>query len=240
MVSKECFSADVIIDNDENDNKLFAEQDRIILRSYEAIVDGLAAIIGKHCEIVLHSLENLNSSAIKIANGENTGRQVGFPITDLALRMLRDIEHSERDFSRAYFTRSKGNTLMKSITVVIRNGQSRAIGMLCVNINLDAPFSQVLQAFMPMEETRKLASPVSFTRGVDELVDQSVEHCIEEVNSDKSVSNNIKNRQIVLSLFDKGIFDIKDAINRVAKRLNISKHTVYLYIRQRKSEEDQA
>ena len=32
----------------------------------------------------------------------------------------------------------------------------------------------------------------------------------------------------------KGIFDIKDAINRVADRLNISKHTVYLYIRQRK------
>ncbi|HAP80224.1 MAG TPA: hypothetical protein DCQ57_01455, partial [Enterobacteriaceae bacterium] len=31
------------------------------------------------------------------------------------------------------------------------------------------------------------------------------------------------------------IFDIKDAINQVADRLNISKHTVYLYIRQFKS-----
>ena len=32
---------------------------------------------------------------------------------------------------------------------------------------------------------------------------------------------------------------IKDAINRVADRLNISKHTVYLYIRQRKTEDDE-
>ncbi|EAZ71570.1 MukF protein [Vibrio cholerae NCTC 8457] len=69
--------------------------------------------------------------------------------------------------------------------------------------------------------------------------DQTVERTIEEINGDKSVSNNTKNRQIVMALFDKGIFDIKDAINRVADRLNISKHTVYLYIRQRKTEDDE-
>ncbi|KAA0629918.1 hypothetical protein E2K69_25405, partial [Escherichia coli] len=34
------------------------------------------------------------------------------------------------------------------------------------------------------------------------------------------VSNNAKNRQIVLNLYEKGIFDIKDAINQVADRLN--------------------
>ncbi len=44
-----------------------------------------------------------------------------------------------------------------------------------------------------------------------------------------------QNQQIVLNLYEKGIFDIKDAINQVADRLNISKHTVYLYIRQFKS-----
>ncbi len=231
------FGADVIVESDFIEVNPFTVQDRVILKSYEAVVDGLAALIGQHCEIVLHSLEDLNTSAIKIANGENTGRQVGSPITDLALRMLRDIEGSERNFSRAYFTRAKGNTLMKSITVAIRNADNRVIGLLCININLDAPFSQVLQAFMPTEEARQAVSSVNFASDVDELVDQTVERTIEEINADKSVSNNTKNRQIVMELYDKGIFDIKDAINRVADRLNISKHTVYLYIRQRKGEE---
>ncbi|OEE64486.1 transcriptional regulator [Enterovibrio norvegicus] len=239
MVSTDSFGSDVIVDSDFIESNPFTEQDNIILKSYEAVVDGLAALIGQHCEIVLHSLEDLNTSAIKIANGENTGRQVGSPITDLALRMLRDIEGSERNFSRAYFTRAKGNTLMKSITVAIRNGENRVIGLLCININLDAPFSQVLQAFMPTEEARQAVSAVNFASDVDELVDQTVERTIEEINADKSVSNNTKNRQIVMELFDKGIFDIKDAINRVADRLNISKHTVYLYIRQRKGEEEE-
>ncbi|CZF80430.1 helix-turn-helix transcriptional regulator [Grimontia marina] len=237
MVSTDSFGADVIVESDFIESNPFTDTDRVILKSYEAVVDGLAALIGQHCEIVLHSLEDLNTSAIKIANGENTGRQVGSPITDLALRMLRDIEGSERNFSRAYFTRAKGNTLMKSITVAIRNADNRVVGLLCININLDAPFSQVLQAFMPTEEARQAVSSVNFASDVDELVDQTVERTIEEINADKSVSNNTKNRQIVMELFDKGIFDIKDAINRVADRLNISKHTVYLYIRQRKGED---
>jgi uncharacterized protein HI_0575 len=53
------------------------------------------------------------------------------------------------------------------------------------------------------------------------------------------VANNNKNRQIVMSLYEKGIFDIKDAINLVAERLDISRHTVYLYIRQIKQDQDE-
>ncbi|WP_413112818.1 transcriptional regulator [Thaumasiovibrio sp. DFM-14] len=237
MTTDETLAQDVVVDSDLIQDSAFTEQDYTLLRSYEAVVDGLAALIGGHCEIVLHSLDNLNTSAVKIANGEITGRQVGSPITDLALRMLRDIEGSERNFSRAYFTRAKGGVLMKSITIAIRNGEERVIGLLCININLDAPFSQILQAFMPSDDARQAASSVNFASDVDELVDQTVERTIEEINADKDVSNNAKNRQIVMALYDKGIFDIKDAINRVADRLNISKHTVYLYIRQRKTED---
>ncbi|PJC85739.1 hypothetical protein CSW98_11810 [Vibrio sp. HA2012] len=237
MTTTEALHADALLEMESVVVEPFTKEDLTILKSYEAVVDGLASLIGPFCEIVLHSLESLDTSAIRIANGENTGRQVGSPITDMALKMLKDIEGSERNFSRPYFTRAKGGILMKSITIAIRNGNNRVIGLLCINVNLDAPFSQILQSFMPTEDAKEAASSVNFASDVVELVDQTVEHTIEEINGDKSVSNNTKNRQIVMDLYDKGIFDIKDAINRVAERLNISKHTVYLYIRQRKTEE---
>ncbi len=236
-MTTEAVHIDMLLEMESINVQPFTDQDHMILKSYEAVVDGIASLIGPFCEIVLHSLENLNTSAIKIANGENTGRQVGSPITDLALKMLKDIEGSERNFSRSYFTRAKGGVLMKSITVAIRNGEDRVIGLLCVNVNLDAPFSQVLQSFMPTEEAKQAASSVNFASDVGELVDQTVEYTIEEINADKNVSNNTKNRQIVMALYEKGIFDIKDAIHRVAERLAISKHTVYLYIRQCKTGE---
>ncbi len=221
-------------DHDLLDKRPFSQTDYEILKSYEAVVDGLAMLIGPHCEIVLHSLEDLNYSAIRIANGEHTGRQIGSPVTDLALRMLHDMAGEDRSVSKAYFTRAKSGTLMKSVTIAIRNRDRRDIGLLCINMNLDVPFSQIMQTFMPPEE-QDVPSSVNFASSVDELVAQTLEFSIEEVNIDRTVSNNAKNRQIVLNLYEKGIFDIKDAINQVADRLNISKHTVYLYIRQFKS-----
>ena len=124
---------------------------------------------------------------------------------------------------------------MKSLTIAIRNKNQRIIGLLCININLDVPLSQFIQALMPSNPMGETSS-VNFASSVEELVSQTVEHTIEEVNADRLVANNNKNRQIVVSLFEKGIFDIKDAINLVADRLDISRHTVYLYIRQIKQD----
>lgn len=217
-----------------SDRRPFTEEDRIILNSYIAVVDGLSALIGEHCEIVLHSLEDFEHSAIYIANGHNTNRKVGSPITDLALKSLHNMKSDS--VSRPYFTRSKTNGLMKSVTVAIRNKVQRIIGLLCININLEVPVSRFLQGFMPTAEQSE-ASSVNFASSVEELVTQTIENTIEEVSADRLVANNNKNRQIVVSLFEKGIFDIKDAINLVADRLNISRHTVYLYIRQIKQDE---
>lgn len=218
------------------DQRPFDAIDFDILKSYEAVVDGLAMLIGSHCEIVLHSLQDLKCSAIRIANGEHTGRKIGSPITDLALRMLHDMTGADSSVSRCYFTRAKSGVLMKSVTTAIRNREQRVIGLLCINMNLDVPFSQVISTFMPPEtQDQEVPSSVNFASSVEDLVMQTLEFTIEEVNIDRTVSNNAKNRQIVLNLYEKGIFDIKDAINQVADRLNISKHTVYLYIRQFKS-----
>ncbi|WP_058910341.1 helix-turn-helix transcriptional regulator [Entomohabitans teleogrylli] len=218
------------------DQRPFEPSDFEILKSYEAVVDGLAMLIGPHCEIVLHSLQDLKCSAIRIANGEHTGRKIGSPITDLALRMLHDMTGADSSVSRCYFTRAKSGVLMKSVTIAIRNREQRVVGLLCINMNLDVPFSQIVSTFVPPEtQDQEVPSSVNFASSVEDLVTQTLEFTIEEVNADRNVSNNAKNRQIVLNLYEKGIFDIKDAINQVADRLNISKHTVYLYIRQFKS-----
>lgn len=204
-----------------------SDEDHAILASYFPVVDGIAALLGEHCEIVLHSLEFLEHSAIYIVNGHNTDRKIGSPITD---RALWSLHHMQTDsVSKPYFTRAKGGVMMKSVTIAIRNGRQHVIGLICINLNLDVPVSQFLSSFIaPQAEENQ----VNFASSVEDLVAQTIENTISEIVNDKKVANNNKNRQIVTTLYEKGIFDIKDAINQVADRLDISKHTVYLYIRQ--------
>lgn len=208
-----------------------SNEDHAILASYFPVVDGIAALIGEHCEIVLHSLEFLEHSAIYIVNGHNTDRKIGSPITD---RALWSLHHMQTDsVSKPYFTRAKGGVMMKSVTIAIRNAKQHVIGLICININLDVPVSQFLSSFIAPQESE---SSVNFASSVEELVAQTIESTVFEINNDPNVANNNKNRQIVTTLFEKGIFDIKDAINQVADRLDISRHTVYLYIRQIKQD----
>ena len=218
------------------DRQPFTDEDRTILISYKAVVDGVSAFdwssIVKSYYILWKILSILR---FVLPMGIIPIAKVGSPITDLALKSLRNMQ--SESVSKPYFTRAKGNVLMKSVTIAIRNGKQRIIGLLCININLDVPVSQFMQAFMPTQEQNETSS-VNFASSVEELVAQTVEKTIEEVNVDRSVSNNNKNRQIVISLYEKGIFDIKDAINLVADRLAISRHTVYLYIRQIKQEQE--
>lgn len=49
----------------------------ILFSPYIVVVEGISALIGEHCEIVLHSLEDLEHSAICIANGHNTNTKWG-------------------------------------------------------------------------------------------------------------------------------------------------------------------
>lgn len=213
----------------------FTDEDHAILASYFPVVDGIAALLGDHCEIVLHSLEFLEHSAIYVVNGHNTDRKIGSPLTDKALRSLHNMQTDS--VSKPYFTRSKGGgALMKSVTIAIRNKKQHVIGFICINLNLDVPASQFLSMFTPPQEESDHA--VNFASSVEDLVAQTIDHTIDEVMTDRSIANNNKNRQIVISLFEKGIFDIKDAINQVAERLDISRHTVYLYIRQIKQGEE--
>lgn len=208
-----------------------SDEDHAILASYFPVVDGIAALIGEHCEIVLHSLEFLEHSAIYIVNGHNTDRKIGSPITD---RALWSLHHMQTDsVSKPYFTRAKGGVLMKSVTIAIRNGKQHVIGLICININLDVPVSQFLNSFIAPQETE---GSVNFASSVEDLVAQTIESTIVEIKNDRNISNSNKNRHIVTALFEKGIFDIKDAINQVAGRLEISRHTVYLYIRQLKQD----
>ena len=59
-------------------NKLIRlnKNDRAVLQALETVVEGIAAAFGSNCEVVLHSLEDLGHSVIKIENGYVTGRDI--------------------------------------------------------------------------------------------------------------------------------------------------------------------
>lgn len=209
--------------------------DRLVLEAYGNLLDGLAQYLGDGYEIVLHSLEDLERSVVKIVNGHHTGRTVGAPITDLALSMLARITQQEGAPSISYFTQNRKGEPLKAATIAIQGENRRIIGLLCINFYLNTPFAQVLAAFTP-----PAAAPVrvieTFGENTAELVEEAVARTRLQVDTQAAIPVSMKNRQVVAILYRQGIFNIKNAVDLVAAAMGISKNTVYLHLRHIKEE----
>ena len=206
--------------------------DRAILESYKMAAEGLSDYLGEGYEIVLHSLESLEHSVIKIINGYHTGRKEGAPITDLALKMLAEIRSQNEKGYISYFCKNQKGDALKSSTITIRGEQGRIIGLLCINFYLNTPLYQVLSSIsssqFEMEQSHKSES---FVTNTEDLIRHAVIQTRTEVMNSPLISASNKNREIVARLYERGIFNLKDSVVKTANLLGISKNTVYMHIR---------
>ncbi|WP_263082062.1 PAS domain-containing protein [Endozoicomonas sp. Mp262] len=206
--------------------------DEAILEAMKPVVEGIAAMSGGHTEVVLHGLDKSNPCIVKVANGHVTGRSEGAPVTDLAMGKLLE----GQDVTPGYYTRTIDGKLLRSVTTIIRNGDGLAIGMLCINTNLDAPFQEVVGAMVPHPTSMPCRddSPENFARNLDELLHRAVARTRAAVEADEQTLPSLKNKVVIEQLLKQGIFELKEAIQFVADYLGISHHTVYRHLRELK------
>lgn len=210
----------------------FTKEDYQILESYKIMLEGLADYLGDGYEFVLHSLENLDKSVIKIINGHYTGRKEGSPITDLALAMLAKIEKTPNSDYISYFNRNKKGEPLKATTIAIKGSNDKIIGLLCINFYMNIPLHDVLKNFMPRVHTSNDKDVAeTFTDNVDDLIKETLNEVRIKVTNDHTISSAGKNKEIINLLYQRGIFNIKDAVPKVADMLGISKNTVYMHMR---------
>lgn len=210
-----------------------SDEDHAILAAYFPIADGIAALLGKQCEVVLHSLEFLEQSAIYVVNGHLTDRKIGSPISAYTLQSLQNMQTDS--VSAPYLCQTENGTSIRSVTVAIRNHKQLVIGLLCISVNLDVPLSQLAQLFVSAPAV--VNNPPLVVESPEALVHRHIANIVQDINTDERVANHNKNRKIITALFERGVFEMKEAIQLVADKLGISRHTVYLYIRQMKQEE---
>lgn len=219
----------------ENYQVVLTETDKSILNSYSMMLEGLSKYLGEGYEIVLHSLEDYGNSAVKIMHGSHTGRTKGAPVTDLAMNYLEEIKKNPDDSTGiTYFTHNKKGQSLKSVTIPVRGENNRIIGLLCINFNLHTSLLEYIHNFVDGEtneeqqwETRK----ENFSSTSVELLENMIQEMRREVMEDLTVSSINKNKEIIQRLYEKGLFNMKDAVAKAAEILGISKNTVYLHLR---------
>jgi len=221
-----------------NNKGLLDKENEVVFHTLEAVVDSIAEAFGSNCEVVLHSLEDVGHSVVKIANSHVTGRKVGAPLTDFGLEILKEADSLEKDVVGSYYSRLDDGRLLKSVTILVRNAQGNPIGQMCINIDLSVPLLDFLSGFLPKggESSEKVIEHFPLT--LNELVSRTLEMVMTRATSQREGPPSEKNKVIVMELYKRGIFDVRGAIDVVAKKMGISRYTVYNYIREAKVGEE--
>ncbi|WP_352426209.1 helix-turn-helix transcriptional regulator [Aminomonas paucivorans] len=207
-----------------------------LLKPYFPLVRGLAAILGKHCEVLLHDVSQPDHSIVACENGHVTGRGVGCPMTDFGLLMLTAEEYRDKDGVFNYLARTQDGRLLKCGVVFLRDGEGRIIGFLC--INMDASKYQAAREMLDdlfrveMEEIRPGAVRERFSRDLDDLVEETLGEVRIWAGRPLAALSRGEKVEAVRRLQARGFFLLKGAVEVLAREMGKTKYTIYAYLRE--------
>ena len=196
---------------------------------FTRVAETIVLQFGANCEAALHDLRKPQASLIAIS-GQLTKREIGAPITDYVLSLLHKHGDGVEDFYIYKSSTADGKEL-KSSTTFLRNSDGHVVGCLCINFCIDsfAKFARVAEDFCSIKEVPENRYE-HYSRDIAEMVENILETVLRQKNYGILEMSRLEKLEIVKELELKGLFLVKGSIDMVAKKLDISKYTLYSYI----------
>ena len=187
-----------------------------LLRQYVKLTEFLGAALGPDYEVALHDLTDKNRSIVAIANGYISGREIGAPLTNMALSVLKDESYEWQDYRLHYSGVSAAGNALRSSTMFIKE-DGKLIGMLCINFD-DSRFqsfaqqvltlchpNQFVQALEQPPEGEHASRPETFRNSTEAVAQDAVAHELERLGVPAERLTSEERLQIIDALEKSGI-----------------------------------
>lgn len=218
-----------------------ADEERLdseLLQQFVPLVEFLGKVLGSRSEVVLHDASNADKSVIAIANSEVSGRNIGAPSTDFMLKLMQNGTEQGKDYVVGYEGRTTLNKhALVSSTYLIRR-KKRVIGALCINTD-QTPFLKLEHAleevggsylFAAQDETSRLPEEENLITSIEDIATEVIAEASSKAGTEVE-SFGLEQRLAVISqLNERGYFNFKGSVAKVAKQLGISVSTMYRYL----------
>lgn len=221
-----------------------------LLYSYKTTVKFLGSVLGPDYEVVLQDLSNINHSVIAIENGHISGRTIGSPLTSAVFQMLSSKVYEEDDFIANYKGVAENGHILRSSSMFIKDSNGNPIGLLCINFD-DSRYMELHEKLFslihPGNFVKNISSGVAESKGnvkdlssrITESFAIDVASLREQIFNDATANftttpvdrlNQNERKEIMIKLYEQGLFQLKGSIPFVAKRFSCSQATIYRYL----------
>jgi len=201
--------------------------------AFEPVMRAIATAVGPSCEVVLHDLSatspDLEHTIAAIENGHVTGRHVGGPSTNLGVEVMRDQAADHDKFGYSGLT-SDGRELNCS-SIYLRNSSGRIIAALCINFDVSVVqrVQGLLGTLLP-ERTPAEEPSEFFGQDLVAVMKAMIDEAISEAGRPVEQMTREDRVAVLARLDQRGVLQMRKAVETVAGRLGISRVTAYAYL----------
>lgn len=210
------------------------------LEKYFPIVDFWGEVCGPAYEILIHDISEPNHSIVKIVNNHISQREVGSPLTDLAMNLIDTKEYESKNFVTNYLGKTKEGRHLVASTFFIKE-QGNLIGLLCVNHDTHAiqDIFDDLEMFIENHALYPKPDKAKYQENFDNNINEHMFEVVDAEINDSSIPpdrmNASEKKAIIRRLNDYGVFAVRGMIPYIAKKLCASEPTIYRYLREIKT-----
>jgi predicted transcriptional regulator YheO len=200
-----------------------------LLDILKRLAEGVVAVVGPHCEVVVHDFSDLEHSAVVVA-GNVSGRKPGAPVPDL------DFISSELDSGtpdQLNYRIKIDSRELQSSTIWVRDANGKPVGAVCVNLD----YSGLLQTrsllerlTAPAREAPSFVVRNTLAKNLDELIEHSVSAFMRqnEISHIGMMTQEDKLR-LMAEIEKNGLFQLRGAVKLLADMLSVSRASIYNY-----------
>lgn len=199
------------------------------------LMDFISEIMGENAEIVLHKIEDMNTSTIvDIRNGYITGRESGMPLTDFAKQMIAEFNAKDEKtyYKINYLSVTKAAKKLRSSSLLLCDDNNIPKAILCINHDdiIICNIIQQLRKMITINDNQNIKE--NFSNNVKGINAQLINDILAKYPSPLERLTSDDKLILIRELSEKGVFLIKGSVEMVAKSLKMSEPTLYRYLKQ--------
>ena len=186
---------------------------------------GIAEMFGSSCETLVHDMGDPRHPILSIYNGHVSGRTVGSTMDILGTARELDDAALITDFVNLYATTPSGQQIKSSTFHLIGENYNLALG-----INFD--YTALVYANRTLVDLMSAEADLrsAMWQGGDAQLSELLDECLSAVGKPVGALNKRDRMKIIALLDQKNAFSYRKSVPFVARRLHVSRYTVYKYL----------
>lgn len=194
------------------------------LERYRPIAEAISLLLSPHVEVIIHDFKTKCVGAIF---NNLSKRKIG----DESL--LDEMEKlSDQEVFPPYFKINWDGRKMKSVSALLKNQAGKAIGLLCINLDI-SKWEQMHHFILDLIESKVEQPDCLFKNDWREKINVYVSTYLKRNGLCLESLDRSEKRKLLLELWKEGAFETKNAASYVADVLQISRATVYNYLKEK-------